>query len=132
MLSSCVTTLLANHGQRVSRNASHSSNVIGPLRRMQLIIGTTKVQAYENTWKCGELKLYFSPSTGELKKQKKTRLPYPLAQCQFFGLSELRPEKRIFFSLLCSFAFVSVDFFPMFLSDMLRADLAVFRFLFDI
>ena len=26
--------------------------------------------AYENTWKCGELKLYFSPSAGGLKKNK--------------------------------------------------------------
>ena len=26
--------------------------------------------AYENTWKCGELELYFSPSAGELKKKK--------------------------------------------------------------
>ena len=23
-----------------------------------------KIDAYENTWKCGELKLYFSPSAG--------------------------------------------------------------------
>ena len=27
--------------------------------------------AYENTWKCGELKLYFSPSAGGWKKKKK-------------------------------------------------------------
>ena len=27
--------------------------------------------AYENTWKCGELKLYFSPSAGGWKKIKK-------------------------------------------------------------
>ena len=26
--------------------------------------------ACENTWKCGELKLYFSPSAGGLKKNK--------------------------------------------------------------
>ena len=30
--------------------------------------------AYENTWKCGELKLYFSPSAGGLKKKKKTSI----------------------------------------------------------
>ena len=29
--------------------------------------------AYENTWKCGELKLYFSSSAGGLKKKKKSR-----------------------------------------------------------
>ena len=27
--------------------------------------------AYENTWKCGELKLYFSPSAGGYKKIRK-------------------------------------------------------------
>ena len=27
--------------------------------------------AYENTWKCGELKLHFSPSAGGLKAKKK-------------------------------------------------------------
>ena len=29
------------------------------------------MEVYENTWKCGELKLYFSPSAGGLKKIKK-------------------------------------------------------------
>ena len=30
------------------------------------------VDAYDNTWKCSELKLYFSPSAGGLKKKKST------------------------------------------------------------
>ena len=29
--------------------------------------------AYENTWKCGELKLYFSSSAPEDKKKKKMK-----------------------------------------------------------
>ena len=31
---------------------------------------------YDNTWKCGELKLYFSPSAGGLKKNKKKKTIY--------------------------------------------------------
>ena len=27
--------------------------------------------AYENTWKCGERKLFFSPSAGRYKKKRK-------------------------------------------------------------
>ena len=34
-----------------------------------IYIATTH-DAYENTWKCGELKLYFSPSAGGWKKKK--------------------------------------------------------------
>ena len=33
--------------------------------------------AYENTWKCGELKLYFSSSAGGSKKKKKQLMPPP-------------------------------------------------------
>ena len=29
------------------------------------------MEVYENTWRCGELKLYFSPSAGGQKKRKK-------------------------------------------------------------
>ena len=33
--------------------------------------------AYENTWKCGELKLYFSPSAGGYKKKGKKKIRVP-------------------------------------------------------
>ena len=36
--------------------------------------------AYENTWKCGELKLYFSPSAGGYKKKKKKSNAFCKAQ----------------------------------------------------
>ena len=42
-----------------------------------------KHDAYENTWKCGELKFYFSPSAGGLKKKrkKKERVRHPSVRC---------------------------------------------------
>ena len=42
---------------------------------MYLFVALTH-DAYENTWKCGELliKLYFSPSAGGFKKEKKKKM----------------------------------------------------------
>ena len=47
----------------------------GTRRVRQLALGCRRVKsthgAYENTWKCGELKLYFSPSAGGYNNKKK-------------------------------------------------------------
>ena len=47
----------------------------GTRRVRQLALGceSNSHDAYENTWKCGELKLYFSPSAGGWKKKKKKK-----------------------------------------------------------
>ena len=47
-----------------------------------------ELYAYENTWNCGELKLYFSPSAGGLKKKKKEVI---LVRNNHFVEAESRP-----------------------------------------
>ena len=44
--------------------SSTTKQMVVVKEKQKLDRSATNAQAYENTWKCGELKLYFSPSAG--------------------------------------------------------------------
>ena len=80
----CAAGVVTRTTDRVS-----SRNHCNGIRRMrQLALGCESSwvksthDAHENTWKCGELELYFSPSAGGRLKKKKTTPPtYPEDRC---------------------------------------------------
>ena len=65
-----VYTRYITSASRLAAEASLKNRVKHAFKVCQLL----GQRSYENTWKCGELKLYFSPSAGGRKKKKKKGL----------------------------------------------------------
>ena len=70
----CAAGVVTKNTDRNSLRYSCTYNGIRKVRQLALGCESNWVKsthdAYENTWKCGELKLYFSPSAGGWKKKK--------------------------------------------------------------
>ena len=76
----CAAGVVANTADRDSLRYAY--NGTRRVRQLALRCESNWVKsthdAYENTWKCGELKLYFSPSAGGWEKKKKLDLSFSL------------------------------------------------------